>query len=204
MREFAGPVEQVERRDVVRTADKIFSALAGPKQNATVVAHRRLGDLHVEVIAVEGDFTGNGNAGLVGAEVVGTGLKTQRCRNTAELGFRTAVEEALGLSVVGDGLSKIEGIGLDMWEAPRAGEPSNSPRRAPCSASLPAILSLSCRGLDGAPPRTRTSRVALAAASRDRRGRRAARRSTRDRVHAVHRAHAADGAGPPVTARTWR
>jgi len=80
MREFAGPVEQVERREVVRTADKIFSALAGPKQNAAVVAHCRLGDLHVEVIAVEGNFAGNGNASLVGAEVVGTGLKIQRCR----------------------------------------------------------------------------------------------------------------------------
>jgi len=67
-----------------------------------VVAHRRLGDLHVEVIAVEGNFAGYGNAGLVGTEVVGIGLKTQRYGNTAELGSRTAVEEAFGLSVIGD------------------------------------------------------------------------------------------------------
>lgn len=111
MREFVGPVEQVERCEIVRATHIVFSALAGPKQNAAVVAHRRLGDLHIKMIAVEGNFAGNGDAGLVGAEVVGTGLKTQRYSNTAELGSRTTVEEALGLSVVGDGLSKIEGVG---------------------------------------------------------------------------------------------
>src|SRR5437879_7062549 len=110
VRELVGPIEQVERCEIVRAADIIFSALAGPKQNAAVVAHRRLGDLHVEMIAVEGNFAGDGDAGLVGAEVVGTGLTTLRRRNAAELGFRAAVEEALGLSVVGDGLSKIEGV----------------------------------------------------------------------------------------------
>ena len=82
MRELVGPVEQIERCEIIRATDIVFPALAGPKQNAAVVAHRRLGDLHVEMIAVEGNFAGNGNAGLVGAEVVGTGLKTQRCRKS--------------------------------------------------------------------------------------------------------------------------
>jgi len=102
MRELVGLVEQIERCEIVRATDIVLPALAGPKQNAAVVTHRRLGDLHVKMIAVEGNFAGHGNAGLVGAEVVGTRLKTQRYGNTAELGSRTAVEEALGLSVVGD------------------------------------------------------------------------------------------------------
>jgi hypothetical protein len=45
MGELVGPVEQVERCEVVRAADMVFPAAAGPKQNATVVAHRRLRDL---------------------------------------------------------------------------------------------------------------------------------------------------------------
>ena len=65
MGELFRPVEQVERCEIVRAADIVFPALAGPKQNAAVVAHRRLRDPHVEVIAVEGNFTGNGNASLV-------------------------------------------------------------------------------------------------------------------------------------------
>ena len=72
MREFAG---QVERCEIVRAADIVLPALAGPKQDTAVVAHRRLGDLHVEVIAVERNFAGNGNASLVAAEVVGTGSR---------------------------------------------------------------------------------------------------------------------------------
>jgi hypothetical protein len=72
MRELVGPAEQIERCEIVRAADIVFSALAGPKQNAAVVTHRRLGDLHVEVIAVERNFAGNGNAR---AEVVGTGSR---------------------------------------------------------------------------------------------------------------------------------
>jgi hypothetical protein len=85
-------------------------ALARPKQDAAVMAHRRLGGLHVEMIAVEGYFAGHGDANLVGAEVVRAGHKTQRRRDAAELGSRAAMEEALGLCVVGDGLSKIEGL----------------------------------------------------------------------------------------------
>src|SRR5690348_106518 len=86
MGEFVRPVEQIERCEIVRAADIVCAALAGPKQNAAVVAHRRLRDLHVEVIAMEGNFAGHGNAGLVGAEVVGTGLKPQCRRNATELG----------------------------------------------------------------------------------------------------------------------
>ena len=72
MREFAG---QVERCEIVRAADIVFPAVAGPEQDAAVIAHRRLGNLHVEMIAVEDNLAGNGNASLVGAEVVGTGSR---------------------------------------------------------------------------------------------------------------------------------
>jgi hypothetical protein len=87
------------------------------------------------VIAVEDNFTGNRNAGMVGAEVVGAGLKIQRCRNTNELGFRTAVEEALGLHVVATDFRKSNSLDvLDMWETPRAANrPGGSLSHAPGS-----------------------------------------------------------------------
>src|SRR6516225_3030497 len=144
MGEFVRPVEQIERCEIVGAADIVFPALARPKQNATVVAHRRLRDLHVEMIAVEGNFTGHGDAGLIGAEVVGTGIETQRCRNTAELRFRTAVEEALGLRIIGDGLSKIELLGCPGHVGDSESErtiPAARSRRAPGSPEVPALLS---------------------------------------------------------------
>src|SRR6185369_9145737 len=96
------------------------------------------------------------DAGLVGAEVVGPGLKTQRRRNAAELRSCMAVEEALGLSVVGDGLSKIEGTRCPGHKGDsESGRtiPGARSRRTPGSPEVPALLSLSCLGLDGAPPR---------------------------------------------------
>jgi len=67
-----------------------------------------------------------------------------------------AVEEALGLSVVGDGLSKIEGVGCPAHvgdsESGRT-IPGARSRRTPGSPEVPALLSLSWHGLGGAPPR---------------------------------------------------
>src|SRR5712692_5467684 len=108
MREFVRPVEQIKRREIVRAADIILPTVAGAKENAAVVAHRRLGCLHVDVIGVQRDLAGDGNATLVGAEIVVAGLKAKGRRNAAKPGSGAAVEEALGRDVVGHGPAKVE------------------------------------------------------------------------------------------------
>jgi len=75
-REFLGLVEQVQRRKIVGAAYVVLAALASAEQNAAVVAGRRLG--HLQVIAVERDFAGNGDASLGGAKIVTVARQAER------------------------------------------------------------------------------------------------------------------------------
>ena len=82
-REFLGPVQKIERGEIVAAADIVFPALAGPKQNTAVVAGRRLAGLHIEMIGMQRDFTRDGDAALIGAKIVSARHKTEpvaRCR----------------------------------------------------------------------------------------------------------------------------
>src|SRR5882672_8932293 len=71
-----------------------LAALAGAEENAAVVAGRRLGHLHVEAIAVERDFAGDGDAGLGGAEIVAVARQAEGERlQSAEPAERVQVAE---------------------------------------------------------------------------------------------------------------
>src|SRR5258707_15207357 len=89
-----------------------LAALAGAEENAAVVAGRRLGHLHVEAIAVERDFAGDGDAGLGGAEIVAVARQAERSAEQPEPAAGLGVERALGLPVIGDGLLEVERLGF--------------------------------------------------------------------------------------------
>ena len=108
-REFLGPVQKVERGEIVAAADIVFPALAGPKQNAAVVAARRLAGLHIEMIGMQRDFTRNGDAALIGAKIVDARHKCERCGELLELTAGVAMEEALRHGVIRNWPSKVEG-----------------------------------------------------------------------------------------------
>jgi hypothetical protein len=59
-------------------------------------------------IGMEGNFAGDGDAGLVRAEIVVTVIKTERFSERAELASGVRVEETLGLGVVGNALVGIK------------------------------------------------------------------------------------------------
>ena len=111
LRQFLRVVEKVERREIVRAADIVFPSLAGAEENAATVAHRGLGCLHIEAIGVQGDFAGDGDAGRVRSQVVGSRPQAERRCEAAELRTRAAVKEPLGIRVVGDRLAEVEGRG---------------------------------------------------------------------------------------------
>ena len=68
--ELAGPVQEVERGEVVAAADVVAPALAAAEQDAGVAAGGRLARLDVKTVSVEGDFAGDGNAALVRPKVI--------------------------------------------------------------------------------------------------------------------------------------
>ena len=85
LRQFLRPVEKVERRKVVRTAGIVRPSLAGAEENAVRIAHHGLGRLHIEAFGVQGDFAGDGDAGGVGPQVIGSRRKAERRCEAAEL-----------------------------------------------------------------------------------------------------------------------
>lgn len=99
-REFLGPVQKIERGEIVGTADIVFSVLAGSEQDAAVMAGRRLTGLHIEMIGMERDFTRNGDAALVGAKIVVTRHKREGCGELLELTTGVVMEEALRHGVI--------------------------------------------------------------------------------------------------------
>jgi hypothetical protein len=110
-REFLGLVQKVERGEIVRSADIVLSSLAGPEKNAGVAAKRRLGRLYIEMIGVQGDFAGDGDAAFVGSKVEFVRRKAERIRELLELAARLCVEQAFGVVIVGNGLSEIDSLG---------------------------------------------------------------------------------------------
>ena len=83
--QFPRPIEKVKRGEIVWAADIVLPSLAGAEENAVRIAHHGLGRLHIEAFGMQGDFAGDGDAALVGAEIIGTGLKTQRRCEPAKL-----------------------------------------------------------------------------------------------------------------------
>ena len=63
-------MEQIERREIVDAAVVVAAAVAAAEQDSGIGTHRRLAHLDVKTIGVEGDFTGDRDAGFVRAEIV--------------------------------------------------------------------------------------------------------------------------------------
>src|SRR5260370_42141526 len=110
-RELVWSDEQMEGGEVVAPADIILSAFASPEQDAGVVAGRGLAGLHVEAIGVQRHLARDGDAALIGAEIVRTGSEAERRRELPELAPRAAVEQTLAGGGVGDGFPKVESGG---------------------------------------------------------------------------------------------
>ena len=92
--ELAGPVQQIERGEVVAAAGVIAPALAGPEQDAGVAAGRRLARLHVETIAMQRRFTRNGDAARFERRSYSS-VEAERRGEREEPPPRLAVKEAL-------------------------------------------------------------------------------------------------------------
>ena len=69
-RQILGPVQKFKGGEVVRAAVVVVPALAGPEENARVLACRRLRRLHIEVIGVQGRFTRYCVSTRVGSKII--------------------------------------------------------------------------------------------------------------------------------------
>lgn len=77
--ELRRTVQQIERGEVAAAADIVAAALARAEQDPGVAADRGLARLHVEMFGVKSDFTADGDAALIGAQIEGRGGEAERC-----------------------------------------------------------------------------------------------------------------------------
>src|SRR5258708_4521008 len=110
-REILGPVEKIERGEIVGTTAIVLPSLAVTEQDAVVVSHGRLGYLHIKAVAVQGALTGDCDAGQIRAQVIRAGLEAEHYCKAAKPGPGAEVEAALGGVIVSAGRRKIEGLG---------------------------------------------------------------------------------------------
>ena len=68
--EFLGPVQEIERGEIVGTAAIVLPALAGPEQDAGRVTGRRLACLHIDSLCMKGVFAGYSHSSGVRADGV--------------------------------------------------------------------------------------------------------------------------------------
>jgi hypothetical protein len=101
-------VKKIERSKTVGTAEIVLPTLTATEKDAAVSADRWLTDLNVEMFGAQGDFAGNGDTSMIGAQIVTPGWKAKGSSQLAELTSGVIVEFALGLIVIGDGLAEIE------------------------------------------------------------------------------------------------
>src|SRR5216684_6449203 len=85
-------VEEIERSKVVRTSDVVVPSLACAEEDPAVVAGSRLAHLHVEAIGVQDGFARDGDAGEVGAKIIGARRKAKRGGELLEPPAGVAVE----------------------------------------------------------------------------------------------------------------
>src|ERR1700730_6056364 len=159
-REIVGPVETIERGEIVWTTAIVLPSLAGTEQDAAVASHGRLRYLHIKTVAVQGDLTGDRDAGQIRAQVIRAGLKAEHCCKAAKPGPGAEVEAALGGVIISDRRTKIKALGCSGHEQRLREriEPSRPRALIACRARPPPgpalpLISASCRGLDRAPPR---------------------------------------------------
>jgi hypothetical protein len=76
--QFFRLVQHVERGEMVPPAGVVAAVLAGPEQDAGIGAGRRLAGLHIEPIGMQCDFTADGDAAGVGAQIEFTGGEAER------------------------------------------------------------------------------------------------------------------------------
>ena len=106
--EFVGPVQQVERGEIVAPAGVVAPPLARAEQDAGIGAHGRLARLHIEPIGMHRDLAADGDAAFVGAQIVFVGFKAERFGELQQLRAGVAMKAALGVGVVGDAFLEIE------------------------------------------------------------------------------------------------
>ena len=138
--ELVGPVQQVERGEIVAPAGVVAPPLARAEQDAGIGARGRLARLHVKAIGMHCDLAADGDAALVGAQIVFVGFEAERFGELQQLRAGMAVKAALGLGIVGDAFLEIEAGGCIGHESGlrRAGEgplpeppgPGASPERS--------------------------------------------------------------------------
>src|SRR4051794_13737036 len=126
--EFVRPVQQVERSEIVASAGVVAPPLARAEQDTGIGAHRRLACLHIEVLGMQRDFAGNGDAAFVAAQIVFAGIKAERFGEVQEPRAGMMVKAALGVGVVGDTFLEIEAGGCIGHER-NSGERERPPRR---------------------------------------------------------------------------
>src|SRR3984893_2288331 len=62
-------VQQIERREMVATADIVLPAFARPEQDPGVIAGRRLADLHIKTVTVQGRLPADSDPAVIPAQV---------------------------------------------------------------------------------------------------------------------------------------
>ena len=63
-------IEDAERQEMVGTAPEVLAPLTGADEDAHARPHGGLGDLHVKGLAMQGNFSRNSDARLIGTDAV--------------------------------------------------------------------------------------------------------------------------------------
>ncbi len=107
-RQILGPVQKVKGGEVVRAAVIVLPALAGPEEDAAVVASRGLAGLHIEMISMQGRFTRYGYSTHVGSKNITLRREAERVGELLEPAASVVKERTLCLAVICNRLSEIE------------------------------------------------------------------------------------------------
>jgi hypothetical protein len=95
---------------VIFASGKVPAATTGTKQDACVGATGGLGHLHIQTIAVQGDFTRGTEVAGVETEIIVAPGKAEGVGKTPELPLCGGMEGAFGDGVMSDRLSKVERV----------------------------------------------------------------------------------------------
>ena len=80
----------------VDPADVVAATVAAAEQDAAIGPHHRLADLDIKPVAVEGDSTGNGDAGLIGTQIVVAVVEAEGLGKRDQLAVGIGVELMFG------------------------------------------------------------------------------------------------------------
>ena len=102
-------VEEPQGREVVGAARVIAAPLTGADQDAVVAAKRGLAHLDIDGVVVERDLAGDGDAALIGTEVVAVRRPLHGVGKRLELLAGRAVKGGLSWGVIGAGDGPLHG-----------------------------------------------------------------------------------------------